>query len=75
MTVATDAERLMLDLVNGARADAGLDALTLETHLNASADAHSDWMLAQDVFSHTGAGAVPRPTGCATRASTWRARG
>ncbi|WP_022708446.1 CAP domain-containing protein [Paracoccus zeaxanthinifaciens] len=56
MTVATDAERLMLDLVNGARADAGLDALTLETHLNASADAHSDWMLAQDVFSHTGAG-------------------
>ncbi|MBU2957290.1 CAP domain-containing protein [Paracoccus sp. 1_MG-2023] len=54
MTVATSAERLLLDLVNQARADAGLDPVTLEIHLNSSADAHSSWMLAQDAFTHTG---------------------
>lgn len=56
MTIANDAERRLLDLINGERARAGLDPLMLETHLNTSADAHSSWMLSADRFSHTGSG-------------------
>jgi Ca2+-binding RTX toxin-like protein len=55
-TIATDLERLMLDLVNAERAEKGLPRLRLEQHLNQSADAHSAWMLATDTFSHTGEG-------------------
>ncbi|PWJ10193.1 CAP domain-containing protein [Jannaschia seohaensis] len=56
MTIATDLERRMLDLVNAARAAEGLGALALELNLNAAADDHSAWMLAENDFSHTGAG-------------------
>ncbi|RLJ58968.1 Cysteine-rich secretory protein family protein [Litoreibacter meonggei] len=56
MAIATDLERYMLDLINDERTSRGLDTLQLEQNLNASADAHSDWMLNADVFSHTGAG-------------------
>jgi hypothetical protein len=51
---ASDLERYMLDLVNEERTSRGLDALVLDKVLNASADAHSDWMLNNNVFSHTG---------------------
>jgi hypothetical protein len=51
---ASDLERYMLDLVNEERASRGLDVLVLDKVLNASADAHSDWMLDSNVFSHTG---------------------
>ena len=56
MTTASRAERLMLDLINKARADAGRDPLQLALDLNTSAEDHSDWMLRTDTFSHTGAG-------------------
>ena len=53
---ASDLERYMLDLVNEERTSRGLDALVLDKVLNASADAHSLWMLENNVFSHTGVG-------------------
>ncbi|MEZ5721460.1 MAG: CAP domain-containing protein [Paracoccaceae bacterium] len=56
MTLASKVERLMLDLINDARADAGLDPLVLALDLNTSAEDHSSWMLRTDTFSHTGAG-------------------
>lgn len=56
MSKASGAERLMLDLMNAARADAGLDPLKLALDLNESAEDHSEWMLNADRFSHTGAG-------------------
>jgi Ca2+-binding RTX toxin-like protein len=56
MTQADDLERYMLSLINEARADVGAPALQLELNLNASAEAHSIWMLEEDIFSHTGVG-------------------
>ena len=53
---ASDLERYMLDLVNEERTSRGLNALVLDKTLNASADAHSEWMLDMNVFSHTGIG-------------------
>jgi Ca2+-binding RTX toxin-like protein len=55
MTIATDLERYMFDLVNEERTSRGLNLLQLEQNLNASADAHSVWMSRTDTFSHTGA--------------------
>ena len=54
MSIASDLERHMLDLINAERAALGLQALRLEQHLNASAEIHSDWMLDSDIFSHSG---------------------
>lgn len=56
MTKATAHERYMLDLINAERDKAGRDPLTLELNLNQSAEAHSEWMLDADVFSHSGQG-------------------
>jgi len=56
MSIASELEREMLDLINQERRAAGLPDLKLEQRLNASAENHSQWMLAQDVFSHTGVG-------------------
>ena len=56
MSIASRVERLMLDLINKARADAGRDPLQLALDLNTSAEDHSDWMLRKDIFSHTGVG-------------------
>lgn len=47
-------ERYMLELINEERTSRGLDALQLERSLNQAAEDHSIWMLATDVFSHTG---------------------
>lgn len=55
-TAASDLERYMLDLVNEERTSRGLNALVLDKVLNASADAHSSWMLEENIFSHTGIG-------------------
>jgi hypothetical protein len=55
-TTANDLERYMLDLMNEERISRGLNALVLDKVLNASADAHSLWMLENNVFSHTGVG-------------------
>lgn len=56
MSNANELELEMLELVNAERASAGLDPLTLNTALNASAEDHSQWMLESDTFSHTGQG-------------------
>ncbi|MFW8595464.1 CAP domain-containing protein [Cribrihabitans neustonicus] len=56
MSQADAFERQMLDLINEERTTRGLDPLQLELRLNDSAEDHSEWMLQQDVFSHTGAG-------------------
>jgi Ca2+-binding RTX toxin-like protein len=60
MSQATAFEQLMLELVNAARAKTGAQPLAFNSALNTSADRHSDWMIAADVFSHTGsAGSSP----------------
>lgn len=56
MSQANSLERLMLELINAERAERGIPPLQLELRLNDSAEDHSQWMLEQDVFSHTGAG-------------------
>ncbi|NVK14373.1 MAG: hypothetical protein HWE35_09355 [Rhodobacteraceae bacterium] len=56
MSQASDLERQMLELINAERTSRGLNPVQLELRLNDSAEDHSDWMLQQDVFSHTGAG-------------------
>jgi uncharacterized protein YkwD len=54
MSNANDLELEMLALINAERAEAGLNALRLNTALNDAAEDHSQWMLDADVFSHTG---------------------
>lgn len=54
MSYADPNERYFASLVNQARKAQGLAPLALEKRLNDSADAHSQWMLDADVFSHTG---------------------
>lgn len=56
MSQADALERQMLDLINQERTSRGLNPVQLELRLNESAEDHSEWMLAQDVFSHTGIG-------------------
>jgi len=56
MAQATVYEQLMLELVNAARAKVGAQPLAFNGYLNASADSHTNWMIATDTFSHTGAG-------------------
>ncbi|CAH2598671.1 CAP domain-containing protein [Rhodovastum atsumiense] len=48
-------EDYFLSLVNASRAQAGVSPLVTNTQLASAAGGHSDWMVAQDVFSHTGA--------------------
>src|SRR3712207_2197711 len=50
----TNFENLFLQLVNEARADAGVKALTVDSELLAVARDHDFWMDATDTFSHTG---------------------
>lgn len=56
MSQASTLERQMLELINQERTSRGLNPLQLELNLNESAEDHSSWMLATDIFSHTGAG-------------------
>lgn len=60
MSQATAYEQLMLELVNAERAKVGAQPLASNGNLNDSADGHSNWMIATDTFSHTGAnGSTP----------------
>ena len=56
MTQADEYERYMLELINAERAKVGAAPLRLELNLNQAAEDHSEWMLATDIFSHTGVG-------------------
>ena len=56
MADATAHEQFILELINAERLANGLQPLAFDGSLNASADAHNDWMLSVDQFSHTGAG-------------------
>lgn len=60
MSQATAYEQYMLELVNAERAKVGAQPLAFNGYLNDSADSHSNWMIATDTFSHTGAnGSTP----------------
>ncbi|MEW2912832.1 CAP domain-containing protein [Leisingera sp. JC11] len=56
MSQASVLERQMLELINAERTSRGLNPVQLELRLNDSSEDHSEWMLQQDVFSHTGVG-------------------
>ncbi len=55
MSQASEAELLMLGLINQERTSRGLDPLKINNALNESSEDHSRWMLENDVFDHTGA--------------------
>lgn len=54
MSLASDLEMQMLALINVERTSRGLTPLKINGRLNDAAETHSEWMLAADVFSHTG---------------------
>ncbi len=56
MSQASEVELLMLDLINEERTSRGIDPLQINNDLNATAEDHSQWMLDNDIFSHTGVG-------------------
>jgi len=49
-------EQYLLELINAERTKAGVQPLAFDNDLSESAEGHSKWMLAADVFSHTGSG-------------------
>ena len=49
-------EQYLLELINAERAKAGSQPLAFDNDLSESAENHDKWMLATDIFSHTGAG-------------------
>jgi serralysin len=50
-------EQYLLELINADRAKVGAQPLAFDGDLTEAAEGHSQWMLATDTFSHTGAGA------------------
>lgn len=74
MSLASDLERHMLDLINAERAALGLQPLRLEQRLNVSAELHSDWMLDSDIFSHSGR-VLPGGSGASSATDRMRAAG
>lgn len=54
--IATSLEMNMVELINAERREAGLQELLVETHLNSSAQSHSEWMAENGVMSHDGEG-------------------
>jgi uncharacterized protein YkwD len=68
-------EHLMLELINGSRAAAGRGPLAFDAELVRAAGRHSDWMVAQDVFSHTGAGGSSPFARMTADGYTWQAAG
>lgn len=49
-------EQYLLELINAERKKAGAQPLAFDNDLSEAAQGHSQWMLAADVFSHTGSG-------------------
>jgi hypothetical protein len=56
LQVATELEQSFVESINASRAAAGLPALKIEAHLNASAQSHSDWMADTGDMGHEGEG-------------------
>ncbi len=56
MTQANVYEQYFLELINAERAKTGAQPLAFNDNLNTAAELHSQWMIATDTFSHTGAG-------------------
>ncbi|WP_300017820.1 CAP domain-containing protein [uncultured Roseobacter sp.] len=54
MSRASELEQQMLGLINEERTSRGLNPVELELRLNESSEDHSQWMLEEDQFSHTG---------------------
>lgn len=49
-------EQYLLELINAERAKVGAQPLAFDGDLNEASEGHSKWMIAADVFSHTGSG-------------------
>lgn len=49
-------EQYLLELINAERAKVGAQPLAFDGDLNEAAELHSEWMIANDIFSHTGSG-------------------
>lgn len=49
-------EQYLLELINAERAKVGAQPLAFDNDLSEAAEAHDQWMLATDTFSHTGSG-------------------
>lgn len=56
MTQHSANEQYLLELINAERAKAGAQPLAFDNDLSEAAEGHDQWMLATDVFSHTGSG-------------------
>ncbi|PWK66416.1 CAP domain-containing protein [Aminobacter sp. AP02] len=56
MTQHSANEQYLLELINAERAKAGAQPLAFDNDLSEAAEGHDQWMLAADVFSHTGSG-------------------
>jgi serralysin len=56
MTQPSANEQFMLELINAERAKAGVQPLAFDSNLFTASETHSQWMIATDTFSHTGAG-------------------
>ena len=54
MSQASQAELLMLELINEERISRGLDPLEINNRLNEASEDHSAWMLETGTFSHQG---------------------
>jgi uncharacterized protein YkwD len=68
-------ENYLLQLINDSREDAGVKPLGFDAELVRAAGKHSDWMVAQDVFSHTGANGSSASGRMTTEGYGWRAAG
>jgi uncharacterized protein YkwD len=68
-------EQYLGELINASRAQAGLKPLSFDAELVNAAGKHSDWMVAQDVFSHTGAGGSSASARMTADGYTWQAAG
>ena len=56
MTQHSANEQYLLELINAERAKVGAQPLAFDNDLSEAAEGHDKWMLATDIFSHTGSG-------------------
>jgi Ca2+-binding RTX toxin-like protein len=75
MTTPANLETLFLQLINEARANAGVRPVTFDGELLDSSDAHSAWMDQTDTFSHTGVNGSSAGTRMTTAGYGWQGWG